>query len=106
MPARMSSGTASDRMRPLGTAMTRGCAMAGLYLCTCEGAMHPGGPAFSGLPRRRASPPHPPKDSNLWKVARVSAPVLRRSGGGMADEAGNREAFRIQEFYCRNMDAP
>lgn len=24
----------------------------------------------------------------------------------MADEAGNREAFRIQEFYCRNMDAP
>lgn len=24
----------------------------------------------------------------------------------MADEASNREAFRIQEFYCRNMDAP
>jgi hypothetical protein len=24
----------------------------------------------------------------------------------MADEAGNREAFRVQEFYCRNMDAP
>lgn len=24
----------------------------------------------------------------------------------MTDEAGNREAFRIQEFYCRNMDAP
>lgn len=24
----------------------------------------------------------------------------------MADEADNREAFRIQEFYCRNMDAP
>ena len=24
----------------------------------------------------------------------------------MADEAGNREAFRIQEFYCRTMDAP
>jgi hypothetical protein len=24
----------------------------------------------------------------------------------MADEAGNREAFRIQQFYCANMDAP
>jgi len=24
----------------------------------------------------------------------------------MADEAANREAFRVQEFYCRNMDAP
>jgi hypothetical protein len=24
----------------------------------------------------------------------------------MADESGNREAFRIQEFYCRNMDTP
>ena len=24
----------------------------------------------------------------------------------MAGEANNREAFRIQEFYCRNMDAP
>ena len=24
----------------------------------------------------------------------------------MADEASNRESFRIQEFYCRNMDAP
>ena len=24
----------------------------------------------------------------------------------MADEAGNRQAFRIQEHYCRQMDAP
>src|SRR4051812_16287649 len=74
IPARSSSGTASARMRPLGTAMMIGSVMS--------------------------------ERGFTWGCSRAQQTRRSAERAGMSSEENNRGAFLIQEYYCRNMDAP